>query len=148
LPPAKDSMTHARLQILVAELTRGVRFLAVGLGGLATDSLVFLLLHGEGAGKPTARAVSLICATLVTWTLNRLFTFAASGRSRRAELGRYGLVALGAQGFNYVLFLSLCAMAPHVPPIAFLLVSAVCATAFSYTGQRLFTFNAAPARAA
>jgi putative flippase GtrA len=141
-------MTNARLRTLAVELSRGARFLAVGLGGLATDSLVFLLLHGQGAGKPVARAVSLICATLVTWTLNRLFTFQSSGRSRRAELGRYGLVALGAQGFNYVLFLSLCAMAPHVPPIVFLFVSAVSATGFSYTGQRLFTFNAAPARAA
>ncbi|HEY3697087.1 GtrA family protein [Phenylobacterium sp.] len=141
-------MTHVRFQQIVSELNRGFRFLAVGCGGLATDAGLFLLLHGQGLAKPGARAVSLMAAALVTWTLNRLFTFEASGRSRRAELGRYGLVALGAQGFNYVLFLSLCAMAPHVPPLAFLLASAVAATAFSYTGQRFFTFNAAPARAA
>jgi putative flippase GtrA len=140
-------MTHVRFQQIVSELNRAFRFLAVGCGGLATDSVVFLLLHGHGLGKPGARAVSLLAATGVTWTLNRVFTFGASGRSQRAELGRYGLVALGAQGFNYVLFLSLCAMAPHVPPLAFLLVSAICATGFSYTGQRFFTFNAAPARA-
>jgi putative flippase GtrA len=125
---------------LLAEGLRGARFLGVGCAGLATDSAIFTLLHGQGQGKAVARAVSLMIATLVTWGLNRAFTFRASGRTAGQELGRYGLVALGAQGFNYLLFLTLCAVSPGTAPIIMLLISAVCATAFSYSGQRFFTF--------
>jgi putative flippase GtrA len=133
-------MTFKAPETLLAEGFRGARFLGVGCAGLATDSALFMLLHGQGQPKAVARAVSLAVATLVTWSLNRAFTFEASGRTAGRELGRYGLVALGAQGFNYLLFLSLCAALPRTAPIALLLISAVCATAFSYTGQRLFTF--------
>lgn len=129
---------------LAGEARRAARYLAVGLGGLAVDSAVFLALSHEGAGKPMARAASLICATLVTWSLNRAVTFEASGRARGQELARYGLVALGAQGFNYGLFLTLCGLAPGIPPLAFIVVCAPCAAALSYAGQRLFTFAAAP----
>jgi len=131
---------------LVAEMKRGCRFLAVGAGGLAVDSTVFMALHIQDTPRPVARAVSLLAASVVTWLANRAFTFEASGRSRKAEFGRYGLVALGAQGFNYVLFLSLGAMLPEVHPLPLILVSAAAAAVFSYAGQRFFTFGPAPAQ--
>jgi putative flippase GtrA len=93
-----------------------------------------------------ARAASLIAATLVTWWSNRAFTFEASGRSQREEIARYGLVALGAQGFNYVLFLGLGAAAPQVHPLLLILVCAAAAALFSYAGQRIFTFAVASER--
>jgi putative flippase GtrA len=133
-------------QQLSAEARRGARFLAVGFGGLAVDSSVFLILNGHGVDKPAARAASLVCATFVTWASNRAFTFGASGRSRREELARYGLVALGAQGFNYALFLGFCALAPQVHPLPLIVVSAATAAVFSYAGQRFFTFAGEPAQ--
>lgn len=133
-------------QVLSAEVKRGCRFLAVGMGGLAVDSTVFMLLFSEGASRPTARASSLMLAGVFTWLLNRAFTFDATGRSRRVELGRYGLVALGAQGFNFLLFLSLSAMSPEVFPVVLIGLSAAAAAVFSYTGQRFFTFGAPPTR--
>jgi putative flippase GtrA len=138
-------MTEIAFHELTSEMKRAARFLAVGCGGLAVDATVFMLLSAQGVDKPFARAASLLAATLFTWVANRMFTFEGSGRSQRAELGRYGLVALGAQGFNYLLFLSLCAMAPQVHPLPLILVSAAAAAAFSYAGQRFFTFAAAPA---
>ena len=130
---------------LLAEGLRGARFLGVGVAGLAADTAVFTLLHGEGASRAAARAVSLLLATGVTWSLNRWLTFHNSGRAPAHELGRYALVALVAQGFNYSLFLVLSALLPAVVPQLLILVSAVSATAISYSGQRLFTFR--PARA-
>jgi putative flippase GtrA len=143
---AQDPMIELSPQQLAAEMKRGCRFLAVGVGGLAVDSAVFMALHTQSAPRPAARAISLAAATLVTWLLNRAFTFQASERSRRSELGRYGLVALGAQGFNYALFLSLGAMLPQVHPLPLILVSAAAAAVFSYAGQRFFTFGVAPAQ--
>jgi len=122
------------------EVKRALRFLAVGCGGLAVDSAIFLFLHGQGMDEPMARAASLLVATGVTWLSNRHFTFGQSGQRRRVEFGRYGLVALGAQGFNYALFLSLCAAAPAIHPLPLIIVSAAAAAALSYTGQRFFTF--------
>jgi putative flippase GtrA len=130
---------------LSAEMVRGARFVGVGVAGLAMDTAVFTLLHGEGVGRPVARAVSLAVATALTWGLNRWLTFHRSGRPAHDELGRYALVALVAQGFNYVLFLALGGAFPAVAPQLLILISAVAAAGLSYSGQRLFTFR--PARA-
>jgi putative flippase GtrA len=139
-------MSAIDIQRLAAEARRGARFLAVGCGGLAVDSGVFLALNTHAVDRPVARAVWLIAATAVTWRLNRMFTFEASGRSQRDEAARYGLVALGAQGFNYLLFLGLGAMAPQIHPLLLIIVSAAAAALFSYAGQRMVTFAAAPRR--
>jgi putative flippase GtrA len=120
------------------------RFLAIGLTGLAVDTLAFTALHGVGLSHPVARALSMIAATSVTWTLNRTFTFAASGRRRREEIGRYSVVVVAAQGFSYGVFLAICAIIPHLPPVLALFAGAVAATGLSYCGQRYFTFAAAP----
>jgi putative flippase GtrA len=127
-----------------------VRFLTVGVGGLAVDIAVLWLLERAGLGHAAARAVSLSVATLVTWILNRRFTFGDSGRRARAELGRYALVAGVAQGVNYIVFLSLLGAWPHLLSTLAAVIGAVVATGFSYTGQRFFTFapeadDAAPA---
>jgi len=119
-----------------------VRFLAVGTIGLAADAAVFSLLHGAGLPAAVARALSLAVATGVTWSLNRAFTFAATGRRRRDEILRYALVVGVAQGISYGVFLTLYWTVPRLHPLAALLTGAVIATAFSFTGQRLFTFRA------
>jgi putative flippase GtrA len=143
---AQDDMLPLSAPQLVAEMKRACRFFAVGACGLAMDTTVFMALHQQGAPRPAARAMSILCASMVTWMANRAFTFQASGRSRKAEFGRYGLVVLGAQGFNFILFLSLSAMAPEVHPLPLILVSAASGAVFSYTGQRFFTFGVAPAQ--
>ena len=129
---------------LTAEIWRGVRFACIGCAGLATDSTIFTLLHNDGSSRAAARAVSLLVATALTWSLNRWLTFQRSGRRPADELGRYALVAMGAQGFNYVLFLVLGGMYPAASPLLLILICAVAAAGISYSGQRLFTFR--PAR--
>ncbi len=118
-------------------------FLCVGLLGLGTDTAAFSVLHGAGLSLALARAASLLSATGVTWRLNRTFTFAATGRRRIRELGRYLSVTLVAQGFSYAFFLTLSEAAPRLPAVAVLVTGAALATGLSFMGQRLFTFRAA-----
>jgi putative flippase GtrA len=120
-----------------------LRFLSVGVTGLAVHSLLFTLLHSvAGVGERLAWWIALAVATVVTWTLNRRVTFAPSGRGRVAEIVRYALVTAVAQGISYSVFLALGSVAPHLPRTLALIVGAGVATLFSYSGQRFFTFAA------
>src|SRR3954452_3561745 len=123
-----------------------VRFLLVGLVGLASDATTYSVCAAWDFGDAIARAVSLGLATCVTWRLNRAFTFGASRRSPAAEGTRYALVALGAQGANYLIFLGLRAAAPQLPALLCILLSAACAATFSFLGQRFYTFGRASPR--
>ncbi|CAN5412592.1 hypothetical protein BH10PSE7_BH10PSE7_34590 [soil metagenome] len=116
------------------------RFLMVGMLGLSTDAGLFSILAHGGHAEFLARAISLACATFVTWRLNRLFTFGPSGRHSGIESMRYASIALGAQLFSYVVFLTLRAVMPDVPALAALFTGAVLATSVSFLGQRFFTF--------
>ena len=120
---------------------RIARFLSVGVVGLAVDSGVFWGLYSGALSMEVARAVSLSLATLVTWFLNRLFTFAPSGRDPVRELVRYMAVALVAQGFNYGLFLALVRFDAGAHPLTCLVVAAVATAALSFTGQSLIAFR-------
>jgi putative flippase GtrA len=127
---------------------RFASFAAVGLLGLGTDAGLFAWLAGHGTPEFGARAASLAFATVVTWRLNRRFTFGASGRDNSHELARYALVALSAQGLNYLMFVALRCAAPDLPAMAALVCGAGFAALFSFAGQHLFTFTPArtPAR--
>lgn len=129
----------ARLLGQVAS-TSLARFLAVGSTGLAVDMAAFTALHEAGLSQAAARAVSMMLATLTTWTLNRRFTFAQTGRPKRFEIGRYVAVVLIAQGFSYCAFLTIAALTPGLPPQLALVTGAVLATGLSFCGQRFFTF--------
>jgi putative flippase GtrA len=133
---------------LTALAWRFACFSAVGLLGLGTDAGLFAWLVGHGTPEFGARAVSLALATVVTWHLNRRFTFENSGRSNTHELARYALVALSAQGLNYLMFVVLRCAVPELPAMGALVCGAGFAALFSFTGQRLFTFApaAVPAR--
>ncbi len=123
-----------------------VRFLSIGLIGLAVDSAVFAaMFYLAHFDKASARAVAMPIATCVTWLLNRRLTFEATGRTKRHEISRYAVVTLLAQGISYGVFLAVCTMLPKLPPNIALVVGAVVAAGFSYSGQRFFTF--APVRA-
>jgi len=140
-PPALVRLARRALSLA----PRGLgRFLIVGVGGLTVDIAVLWLMERAGLGHAVARAISLGVATVVTWALNRQFTFGDSGRDARAELGRYALVALVAQSVNYLVFLGVCAAWPMVNHSLAAFGGAVVATVFSYSGQRFFTF--APGR--
>lgn len=124
-----------------AELRRFSLYLGVGSAGLCFDATLFAVLHGAGLSPAAARAVSLALATLVTFALNRRFTFVSSGRQARRDLARYVGVTLVAQAVSYGTFLGLVAMAPALPPLVAIVAGAGPVALLSFAGQRLFTFR-------
>ena len=94
--------------------------------------------------KSEAWLSALVVATIVTWSLNRKLTFAATGRNSGWEILRYTLVTGVSQAVSFGVFMGMTSALPHTAPQIWLIFGAVVATAFSYTGQRFFTF--APAK--
>ncbi len=123
------------------EFRRFSLFIGVGLAGLVVDSTLFAIVHSAGWQPAASRAVSLGLATLVTFGLNRRFTFAGSGRRARHDLARYVGVTLVTQGFSYGLFLGLLAAAPGLPPLIAIVAGGGAVAILSFAGQRLFTFR-------
>ena len=123
-----------------------IRFVMVGSAGLTTDMAVFHLMTAAGLHPFVARFISLAVATVLTWRLNRHFTFGASGRHQAEEGLRYALVTLMAQGVNYLTFAVLITgpLADH-KSLA-ILVGAGIAALFSFTGHSLFSFAPKTAR--
>ncbi len=117
-----------------------VRFLAVGLGGLAVDQTTLFICDRFGLAFVIARAVAILVATLFTWLLNRRFTFEDSGRAAHHEALRYFGVAFAAQSVNYAVSVGILSQAPLLPHALAAFVGSVVATVFSYSGQRFFTF--------
>jgi putative flippase GtrA len=118
-----------------------VRFLAVGLGGLAVDQTSLTLCERAGVAFVFARAAAILIATLFTWLLNRRFTFGSSGRSTHHEALRYFGVAIAAQSVNFVASIGILGRVPHMPHNLAAFIGSVIATVFSYSGQRFFTFG-------
>jgi putative flippase GtrA len=131
---------HACARSLAALLPRPLRFLAVGGLGLATNIAVFTVVWMFGVPSLTAGLLALVTATLLTWRLNRAFTFDLTGRSQREEAMRYALVTAVAQGTSYAVFavlvLTVLARLPQVAIVAGAAVGAL----ISYNGHRLFAF--------
>lgn len=134
---ALDRLDRARLPIPRSLLL----FVIVGFTGLGVHTALFsLCFHAGWLDKSESWLAALVVATLTTWTLNRTLTFEATGRHSGHEILRYAIVTLVSQGISYAVFMSASSLLPHFPPQVALLVGAVVATAFSYSGQRFFTF--------
>src|SRR5258705_313903 len=98
-----ESKTGADKARAIAErLPRLVRFAVVGCVGLLADLAAFTTVAGFGHHPLAARLGSLGVATLVTWRLNRMLTFARSNRAQSDEAMRYLAVTAVAQGTSYV----------------------------------------------
>lgn len=139
---ADSALARWRARLVLPLRTSLPRFLLVGSFGFAVDAVAFGAVSSVGAPDYLARALSLAAATLVTWRLNRRFTFSASRRAPHAEALRYAAVACCVQGFNYGLFLALRALLPSAHPLAALVLSTGAAAGLSFAGQGTLTFGA------
>jgi len=131
---------------LVRRFERLLRFIVVGCVGLATDLAVFTLIAASGHHPLAVRLVSLSIATIVTWRLNRAFTFARSNRAQSEEALRYAIVTAAAQATSYAVFAALVLTVLAWLPQAALMCGAAVGAFVSYNGHRLFAF--APRRIA
>jgi putative flippase GtrA len=101
-----------------------IRFLIVGALGFVVDvGVLYLALH-VGFGYFSGRAISFLCAVLVTWQINRQFTF--TKRSKIPVLNealRY-LAAMALGGFvNYAAYTATVLMARDIPLLPLLAVA-------------------------
>src|SRR5580765_7557632 len=95
---SSGSGMRQRLGALAQRHQRPLCFLVVGGLGVATDIAVFTILAMVGAHTLLAGALALVAATVLTWRLNRTFTFDRSGRRQGEEAMRYAAVTAVAQG--------------------------------------------------
>jgi putative flippase GtrA len=138
--PAPAQLDGHALDRLIARLPRPLRFLGVGGVGLLTDLGVFSLFAAQGFDPLLVRLLSLACATLVTWRLNRAFTFDRTGRHQAHVGARSAAVTAAAQGTSYAIFAALVLTVLGELPQAALLAGAVVGAVVSYNGHRWFAF--------
>jgi putative flippase GtrA len=125
------------------------RFLGVGIVGFLVDAaLLTLLFRGLEANIYLARACSFGSATLVTWSLNRRYTF-GTPHARVSVTGEYvrylAVQALGALT-NLACFSFLIEQFKWMKlvPILPLAVGAVFGLAINYLGSRFLVFRVPP----
>jgi putative flippase GtrA len=127
-------------QSLAGLLPRPFRFLAVGGLGLATNITLFSIAWMLHVPSLAAGLLALIAATVLTWRLNRAFTFDRSGRSQGEEAMRYAVVTGVAQGTSYAVFAVLVLTVLARLPQAAIVAGAAVGALISYNGHRLFAF--------
>ena len=100
----------------------------------------FTLLLSEGLHPLVAGLLALAGATVLTWRLNRAFTFDRSARAQHEEALRYAAVTVVAQSASYGVFAVLVSAVCAVLPQAAVVIGAAAGALVSYNGHRLFAF--------
>lgn len=119
-----------------------VRFAIVGAAGFLVDfAVLWLMLTFTALGPLPSRVVAITLAMLVTWVLNRTFTFGASRRSMVVEGFRYGSVGIISALVNYAVYAALLLSAPLLSPFAALVLASIAAMLFSFFGYSRFVFR-------
>lgn len=129
-----------------AESRRIAAFAVVGALGFATDALVLTVLVSLfDINVYVARMLSFIPATLVTWLLNRNWSFrgnAAAADERQREYLKYFVVQTGGVLVNFAVFSLLVALLPalRVYPVIPLAVGSLFGLIVNYSGARWWVF--------
>jgi len=121
------------------------RFLAVGTIGFFTDAaILFWLTRSIGVDPLVARLFSFPPAFLVTWLLNRYWTF-TSGKIRPVgqQLLAYVFVQISGAATNYTVYAALLLYVKHifVTPIIALAVAAVVSAALTFVLSKTVAFS-------
>lgn len=121
-----------------------LRFGAVGAVGFVVDGGLLWALTAHGMDAYVARAISFPVAVVVTWLLNRNWTFRATrAGSRRRQFGRYLGVQITGSLTNYAVYavwLMLAGTAQTMILTGFVFGSAVGAVV-NFIGARHFAFQ-------
>jgi len=126
----------ARLSDLAGQF---LRFGLVGLLGFVIDTGLTLALQRLASLPPfAARPPAIVAAMLVTWWLNRAFSFRVA--APLSSLGRYALVVAVAALLNYLLFL--VGVGYGMGTVAAIVAATAVSMIFSFLGYRYFAFGA------
>lgn len=94
-----------------------LRFLLVGGAGYVVDVGLTYLFMSLVANPYVARLPAVLIAMVVTWAINRKFTYRSGSEASLRELMRYMAVASSVTTFNF-LFYSLLVYLGWVPVLA------------------------------
>ncbi len=123
-------------------MKRLLTFGIAGTSGFITDAgLLHLMITYTGIGPYIARVLSIAAAMLVTWQINRTFTFGKSGRSVTDEGVRYGFIGLLGALLNYIIYATLIFTMPVLQPVVAVIAASLGAMLFSYFGYSRFVFR-------
>lgn len=126
----------------------------IGMAGFAVDcGLLTLLVEYAGAGPIAARFASFPAAILVTWSLNRKFTFRRLSAGRPAsmqECMRYAVVQCSGALTNVIIYAALVAIWPAMGrlPALPLAIAALLAMVINFLGARALVFTSRTPKAA
>jgi putative flippase GtrA len=124
-------------------MRRILLFALVGGAGFLVDAgMLALLLHVSPLGPFSARIVAIAAAMLVTFWLNRTFTFGRSDRGLAAEGTRYGGVGVSAALLNYAVYSVILLVFPAVWPVLAVAIASLAAMVWSFLGYSRFVFGA------
>ena len=124
----------------------GISFGLIGIIGFAIDGSLLSILNLEfSVNIYTARTISFAMATLVTWYLNRTYTFkevAGDGRTK-GEYFRYLIVQICGGLLNFLIFVFVIYIFEWMKlfPVIPLAIGAVFGMIFNYTLSRFWVFN-------
>lgn len=119
----------------------------IGMAGFAVDcGLLTLLVEYAGAGPIVSRVASFPAAILVTWSLNRKFTFrrlSAGWPESMQECMRYAAVQFSGALTNVIIYAVLVAIWPAMgqTPAVPLAIAALLAMMANYLGARALVFT-------
>lgn len=123
-------------------MKRFMSFGAVGAVGFATDAAALtLLIRLFSFDAFLARVLSIACALMVTWLLNRQWTFPPSRRGAALEGARYGTVGLGSSLVNYLVYSAILLLFPAVPALGAMVCASAAATLISFLGYSRLVFD-------
>jgi putative flippase GtrA len=115
-------------------------FVIAGALAFLIDAGVFVVLTRGAKLDPLAgRIFAISAAMLVSWLLNRTFTFRVSEPPSWREFLRFTAMAITVAALNYAIFAVLLMIA-KMTPIAALIVSAIAAACFAYYCMRYAVF--------
>ncbi|EPE98590.1 GtrA family protein [Rhizobium grahamii] len=129
----------------MAELPRQILSFAVaGIVGFAVDLGVLLLALHCGLGFFLGRSISFLAAVLVTWQINRHFTFERRrDQEVQKEWWRYFATMLLGGCFNYVVYSLVVLSFPKLwllPAIA-VAGGSLAGMSFNFVGAKLWAFK-------
>lgn len=126
-----------------AEATQALRYLVVGGIGFVVDAGILWLLVRAGANPWLARLVSFPAAVLVTWWLNRAWTFQSRAASRGREVSTYFLVQIFGALTNFAVYSAVLTVIPPTAGNAVLALAAGSAVGLivNFAGAKLLVFT-------
>lgn len=119
-------------------------FVVAGLSALTVDLAILNALAWAGVPPLAGRIVSIACAMVVSWSINRRVTFAITAPPTLGEFAAFAAVSWVAQVANYAVFAAILFARPGTSPTLAVIAACAVSMVIAYAGFRYGVFRAAP----